>query len=274
MSLTIQPIVELPLTTAIETANRAFTGYIAGDIHLTPSTFATMVAKEGLDLSLSQLALDDGQPLGFALFARRGATSRLGAYGIVPEAQGKGIGKRFLLELIQQARARGDQAMVLECFEQNTRAVRLYESFGFRAVRRLMGYEGTNLSGTPGELTPVDITKAAQRLSAWGQSDLPWQCSGATVMNYAPPNSAYRLGDSYAVVTPAGNDTLVIRALAVSPDQQRHGQATRLVSALIAAHPGAHWYVPQICPEAFGNIFLNNGLKVLPLNQFQMELKL
>ncbi len=80
------------------------------------------------------------------------------------------------------------------------------------------------------------------------------------------------MGDSYAVVTPAGNDTLVIRALAVPPDQQRRGQASRLVSALIAAHPGTHWYVPQICPEEFGNIFLKNGMQTLPLNQFQMEL--
>jgi hypothetical protein len=113
-------------------------------------------------------------------------------------------------------------------------------------MQLMMGYEGRKLSGALAELTPLNITEAAWRLTAWGGSDLPWQCAGATLMNYAPPNAAYRMDDSYTVITPTESNMLVIRALAVPPDQQRQGRATRLVSALIAANPGKNWYVPPV----------------------------
>jgi len=274
MTLRIQPAAEFPFTILIDLFNRAFKGYIAGDAHFTPHSFAALLARDGVDLALSAVALRDDQPIGFALIARRGASSRVAAFGIVPEAQEKGAGKIFMEQVIAQARARADREMVLESFEQNTRAVRLYRSLGFEPLRRLMGYEGTNLAGTPASLQAVDVTEMARHQLGWQPDDLAWQCSGEALMKFGPPYVTYRMDDSYILITDPSAERIVVRGLAVPPDQQRQGKATRMLAAVLAAHPGKAWFVPQICPEEIGSIFLRNGFQPLPLNQFQMRLRL
>lgn len=272
MSLRVQSAAEFPLTTLVDVFNRSFKGYIAGDVHLTPQTLAALLARDGVDLGLSLIALQDEQPIGFALIARRGAASRLAAFGIVPEAQQQGIGKHFMESVIQQARERADRAMTLEVFEQNVRALRLYQSLGFSPLRRLMGYEGSHLQGEAGELAIVDVTLMAKHYLSWQADDLPWQCSGEVMLKLGPPHAAYRMENCFALTSDPAAERIIIRGLAVPPERQRQKCATRLVAAIIAAHPGKNWYVPQICPEEYSNIFLANGFQILPLNQFQMEL--
>jgi ribosomal protein S18 acetylase RimI-like enzyme len=272
MTLRTAPIIEHPIPTLVETANRAFTGYLAGTPHFTPASIAGMVAQLGIDLGHSQLALVDGRVIGFGFIARRGTASRLAAFGIVPEAQGQGWGKHFMQQLIEQAGRRGDQRMVLEVFEQNTPAVKLYEGLGFRSERRLMGYEGQQLSGEAGALEPIPILTPGRRVTQWGDDNLPWQCSGETLMKYTPPYAAYALGESCVLISDPGAEQIAIRGVAVPVDQQRQGMGTRLIRALVAAFPGKKWVVPQLCPEAFGGLFLRNGFTVLPLNQLQMTL--
>ena len=54
-----------------------------------------MVRKDGIDLAISRVLFTDDEPVGIALIARRGWTSRLAAMGI---AQGKSRnGRRFLV---------------------------------------------------------------------------------------------------------------------------------------------------------------------------------
>src|SRR6185369_17766404 len=70
-----------------------------------------------------------------------GWTSRVAAMGFAPEVRGQGLGRRFLAEAIEEARARRDRAMLLEVFEQNPPAVTLYTKLGFRTLRRLIGWK-------------------------------------------------------------------------------------------------------------------------------------
>lgn len=273
-SLHLQPAAEFSIATIAAIFNRAFQGYIAGEVHLTPPTLAALLARDGVDLGLSLMALRDEQPVGFSLIARRGAASRLAGFGIVPEAQEQGIGKHVMEAVIQQGRERADKALVLEVFEQNVRGVRLYQSLGFRPLRRLMGYEGDNLQGEGGHLEAVDVTLMAKHLLSWQPDDLPWQCSGEVMLKLGPPHVAYRLDDSFALISNPVAERIIIRGLAVPPEQQRKKRATRLIAALIATHPAKSWYVPQIYPEEYEEIFLQNGFQRLPLNQFQMELRL
>ncbi len=274
MTLTTISAIDCPISTLVETANRAFSNYIAGTVQFTNSSIASMIARDGIDLNWSQVGYHHDQIIGFALIARRGDTSRLGAFGIVPDAQGKGWGKHFMTQLIRQSRDRGDQRMTLEVFEQNTAAVRLYQSLGFRSLWRLMGYEGQELTGKGDALEPISIPHVARCVSAWGTVDLPWQCSGETLIHFSPPYAAYALGESGVLISDPGAEQIIIRAIAVPIGQQQQGIGTRLIAALIAAFPEKKWYVPQICPEAFGGLFTRNGLTALPLNQLQMEMRL
>ncbi len=60
---------------------------------------------------------------------------------IAPEHRGKGLGKTLCLELIREGIERfGNREFSLNVYEHNKRAVRLYESLGFRPKINLLNY--------------------------------------------------------------------------------------------------------------------------------------
>lgn len=256
--------------------NRAFANYLAGSINMDTPIFAGFVARESIDLGLSQVAVRDSKPVGFGLIARQGWSSRLAGMGVVPEAAGQGVGRWLLGQLVDEARARGDRLMELEAFEQNTPAVRLYESAGFKVVRRLYGYEVQNAHGLLGDvaLESVDITEIGRVVAFYGDRDLPWQISGLTIARFSPPHLGYRMEHAYTVISPPTNPTIVIRALFVLPEFRRQGEAARLLSHLFAIYPDKRWLVPQVCPEEYGYIYERFGFTRSALNQYQMRLNL
>ena len=279
MTLTVQPAVEFPLSTLCDLINRSFKGYVAGDITFNPPILAGFMASGGIHLTRSLVALQDGEPAGIAMLARRGWTVRVALMGIVAEFQNQGVGRWLLAQMADEAKANGDRALVLEVIEQNPRAVHLYESCGYRSLRRLMGYdykasEHNEQSSQTTALQQVDIVEAARRITAWETANLPWQFSGISLAKNGPPSVAYRIDQCYAICSNPEAETITLLGLAVPPDQQRKGVATALVAKLIAAHSGKDWHVSPICPEEYGAIFLRNGFTVNPLNQFQMELTL
>lgn len=274
MDISTVSAVEQPLDALADLFNRSFEGYIGGAVQFSVPTLADFLYRESVSLSLSLVAMRDNTPVGLAMISRRGWTSRVAAMGVHVDMQGKGIGGWLLQRLMEAARARGDHVVQLEVFEQNTRAVKLYEKYGFRALRRLFGFSGDHLTGEAADLQVTDVADVARLVTAWGSPDLPWQCSGETLIKHGPPSAAYRMGECGAVISAPAAERILIRALAVPPDRQRKGMATRLVSALIAAHPGKQWFVPQICPEEFAPIFIRNGFTYEPLNQFHMAVML
>ncbi len=62
----------------------------------------------------------------------------VGNVAVLPEAQGRGIGRAVMAALVAEARRRGMVRATLEVRPSNERALALYESFGFRtiAIRR------------------------------------------------------------------------------------------------------------------------------------------
>jgi GNAT superfamily N-acetyltransferase len=275
MFLTMQNACSFGLDTLAALITRAFTGYISGDVVMHDVEFARMCAADDIDLSLSQVILRDSVPAGLALIARRGWTSRVAAFGIVPEQQGQGLGKWLMSELIAQARARGDHGLTLEVIEQNERAVRLYQGMGMHPLRRLVGFLGDHLPGQAAALHPIDPYEVARRISAWQPIDLPWQCTGETLAKCGAPCLGFHLDETaFALITEPEAETIVIRGLAVAPSRQRQGGAARMVSALLAAYPDKRWRVIAICPEAYAGIFRDNGFTQERLNQFQMWMTL
>ncbi len=56
---------------------------------------------------------------------------------VKPDYQGKGIGWRVLQEINQLAKKRQCNTITLECFKPLTKAISLYEKFGFRKTGRI-----------------------------------------------------------------------------------------------------------------------------------------
>lgn len=65
---------------------------------------------------------------------------------VAPEAQGGGVGRRLLDELVAEARRRGCPALLLEVAADNERAQALYEADGFETIARRSRYypDGTD----------------------------------------------------------------------------------------------------------------------------------
>lgn len=106
---------------------------IYGEADIGPTREAPMfVPPEGVFLVLRD---DDGSAVGCGGIARfddaRGEVKRM---YVVPEARGRGLGRRLLAELETQARALGYTSVVLETGDRQEAALALYRRAGF--VRR------------------------------------------------------------------------------------------------------------------------------------------
>jgi ribosomal protein S18 acetylase RimI-like enzyme len=104
---------DYPLPDLVQILNRGFESYFV-PITLQLNDFLNMVRKDGIDLAISRVLLVDKQPVGIALLAHRGWTSRLAAMAIGREMRGKGAGSWFMDRLIDEACERGEHEMVLE----------------------------------------------------------------------------------------------------------------------------------------------------------------
>lgn len=274
MTISYQPAAQFSFATLCELINDAFTGYVGGPVQFTPELLVNFLVQGGVNLNLSTVAMRDEAPVAIAMIARRGWTSRVALMGVVSAAQDQGIGRRLMQVAIDQARAREDRAVTLEVIEQNPRAVHLYETLGFRSLRRLTGYSGNDLTGEPLPMEEIDIAEVARRITAWAAPDLPWPCSGEALISFGAPSAAFRVGDGFAAISNPEAPRIVVRGLAVPLERQRQGHGTRIVSALLAAYPDKQWHVPAIMPEEYGALFSANGFTLDPINQFQMLLTL
>jgi len=274
MPLDIKPASDYPLPDLLYLLNLSFEDY------LVPITFnliqlLTMLRKDSIDLYASRVLVEEGEPIGIGLIARRGWTSRLAAMGIVKSARGAGAGAWFMQKLIQDARDRKDREMWLEVIEQNEYAVRLYRTCGFQSMRRLIGLTykdaGTKQNHS---LEEIDLREAGRMISQYGLPDLPWQLNGETIAHLNPPARAYRDGQAYVVISSPEAEHVVIWSVLVEASARGSGLGARIVRSVMAKHPGKTWHVSAILPEELGYVFERAGFEREDLSQWQMRLTL
>lgn len=276
MSISFRPALAYNFSELAGFMNRGFTGYFV-PMQFTPELLARMVRLDGVDLDLSQVMILDEQPIGIALIARRGWSSRLAAMGIAPEGRGQGIGRQAMEHLIAEARKRNDRTFVLEVIEQNTSAVRLYQRVGFQTVRRLVGLtaQAAHAPASAQQPEEIDIRTVAQMVTRFGLSDLPWQFSGETLSQFAPPARGYRLGQAYALISDPSQERIDIRSVVVEPEARRTGQASQLLAGLFQLFPNKTWGISAIMPEELAFPALERaGFVRNELTQLQMSLDL
>jgi ribosomal protein S18 acetylase RimI-like enzyme len=274
MNLSFAPVLSLSLESLAEHLHCAFQNYIV-PIHFTPEVVAGMIRAEAIDLSACRLILREEETVGIALIARRGKRSRLAAFALAPEARRQGVGRKAMELLLEEARQRGEQEMVLEVVEQNTAGVRLYEGLGFRKERRLVGYTANGgAAAVNTELTEISISEVACALMT-GQENLPWQISAETLGQGCLPARAYRLGAACTVISSPEAPQIGLRALYVSPEARRQGEATRLVRALMGQFPEKVWKFPILIPETIPSLFFTRlGFVREELSQWEMRREL
>ncbi len=249
-----------------EVLARAFDDYLV-KIPFSGPMLLNLARTDSIDLALSCVVLSSGAPVAGALIARRGWTNRLAAMAIVPGARRSGIGRALVTRLLEEARARGDRRMVLEVIEQNTAAVELYRNAGFNTIRRLIGYAGPPppVDEVASGLIEADLRDVGAAVTRHAPPDFPWQLSGETIAQLAPPAVGYRLNDSWIAITDPAQPVVAIRAL-------EGPEAIALVRAVIGRHPSkSEWRFNPIWPEELSGILDPLGLPRTALSQWQMQ---
>lgn len=274
MDFDIKPASDYPLPDLAELLNRGFEGYFV-PINFNLNALLNMVRKDGIDLASSRVLHADGQPSGIALIARRGWTSRLAAMGIAKETRGLGAGFWFMEQLIREACDRGEHEMLLEVIEQNEPAVHLYEKCGFEIVRRLIGLIRKDaVEEQPGELQEIDVRGAAESVTHYGLSNLPWQLSGESLAQMNPPARAYRNRQACIIISNPDLHDIVIWSLLVEPSARGNGLAVEMLRAIMTQYPEKTWHIPTVLPEELGKVCERVGFVREQLSQWQMKLDL
>ena len=280
MNFETVPAANYSLPELVNLLNRGFEKYFI-PIQFTADLFSNMLRKDGIDLSLSRVLTSDDQPCGIALIAHRQGihASRLAAMGIAQEMRGKRAGSWLMQKLIEDASERGDREMVLEVIEQNEAAVKLYHNYGFKPIRRLVGFrnngkDSTVSSNEQHDLFQIDLSEMDRLISQFGLPDLPWQLSGESVRQMYPPPYSYCSGQAYIVVSNTETEHVVIWSLLVEPEARGKGLGTKILQQVMARYPGKTWHVPAVYPEELEKVFERAGFEKEKLSQWQMKLSL
>lgn len=271
MPLTLTPASNYAIPALADLMTRSFEGYLV-PVNMTEMALHTMLRYDGIDLTASRVLMNGDEPVGLALLARRGWTSRLAAMGILAHARSNGTGTWAMQRLIEEAKGRGEKEMVLEVIEQNTAGVKLYEKVGFTKVRRLVGYKIENpQSESAHNLEEINIRDLARQVTYHGMKDLPWQLSGTTLMQHTPPSRAFRLNDAYCLISNPDATDIAISSVLVKSRSRGAGLSTVLLRALFAKFPNKVWHVSPIYPEEMGFVFEHIGMTRESLSQWQMS---
>jgi ribosomal protein S18 acetylase RimI-like enzyme len=274
-TLALAPASGIDVGALADIITRSFEDYFV-EIRADEASLARMIRSDGIDLHASRVVMRGDDPIGVVLVALRGWSARIVAMAVAREDRGAGVGSWALKGVLQDLDERGFRAVWLEVIEQNDAGVRLYASSGFERVRRLVGYRAdaaaaTAIAAAAEDLLEIDPRTVGVAMTLSGNDDLPWQLSGETLSHACPPARAYRLDAAMCIVSDPSAERVALTAVVVPPAAQRRGEASRLIRAVLAAHPGREWRVAEIMPEAVGGLFGRLGFARSGLTQLQMR---
>lgn len=275
------PAHTLPADALHHAFSEAFADYLIGPFQLSPAQWPGFLARQGVDLSLSRAILAPAGPcLAFALVAPRPDERRwrLATLGARPSARGSGVAAQLLDDMLVRARSAGQEAVELEVFAQNPRALRLYQGRGFEVRHALHGFslqapppQGETAAPPPIQAVPRGDALAwlAQARRRW--PDLPLQVSDLALQHQA---------DWLAWQAPSGTEATA-QLVASLPDAHsvlvhslvsaQAEAAAALLDGVLQAHPGRRLRVPPLQRDDLGGQVLRaRGATVEPLHQLWM----
>ncbi len=266
-----------------------FADYLAGPFQMTLEQFPSFVARQGIDLARSRVAMHEGAIGAFAYVCPRPEVGRwrLGVMAALPAARGTGAAPALLDDFVERAHAESLPWVELECFAENERALRLYRGRGFEVVSALNGWklpEGGDVRGSAGEVSAVGRESAGEVRAVDRKSALAWLADADHCIDWLPyPNSArcmaaqvrpltfWRCGGAQAVFSVVeGTPTCVHSLVDLDPAL---GDAEVLARAVAAAHPDA--FAPPILRDELGGEALRRaGFARHGMSQVLMKRKL
>jgi ribosomal protein S18 acetylase RimI-like enzyme len=150
--------------------NEAYAGYYV-PLQVTEDQVSRMDVAYDADLSRSVVAFAGAQPVGLTLLGKRGSRGWIHSVGTLPAWRRCGIARAMVAHVIASACEGGVERLSLEVLTQNTPAIRLYESLGFRPSRELLTWrrsaDEAPLPIPSQQLVPADPAKLYGYVTSW-----------------------------------------------------------------------------------------------------------
>jgi hypothetical protein len=180
----------------------------------------------------------------------------------------------LLDDFVARAQAAGMRSVELECFAQNTRALRLYEGRGFREVDALHGWQHPGGSGVEPADVPVQVglPDAFDWLGACLAAGvpLPLQVTPRSLRALPLALQAWRRGQAQLVFSEGADARIQVHSLVDRVPAQQDARA--LAAALLARYARHAMQVPQLQRQAVGGAALESlGFERLPLQQLWLR---
>jgi ribosomal protein S18 acetylase RimI-like enzyme len=255
----------------------AFADYLIGPFVLPPEAWPAFLARQGVELGLSRVALDaEERILAFAFVAPRPAHAswRLGTMGALPAARGSGAAPALLEDFLGRARLAGCVRAELEVFAQNERARRLYERHGFAVRDALYGHGGAVPAGPLRALCALSWPEALDWLDQAEAQDLALPLQQTRLgLSSAQGQQAWSWGTALLTGAPKADDASVFQIGALVDRSPAQADAQALLQSLAAQHPQwQDWRMPQLLRPSVGGEALDRlGLQRQPLHQLWMQ---
>jgi ribosomal protein S18 acetylase RimI-like enzyme len=275
MNFEIVPAGELALAEQARIFNLAFTGYLAGWSEMNAAALVRFLCAQGADLCHSRFLREKkGECISFGYINRTGNIARLASMGTVPRARRSGAAAYLLSQLMDEAKARADEAMILEVFEQNPAAITLYRRHGFRELTRLFGWrrraEAESESEISIKLREISLLAASHAPGAYQYPRIPWQISQYAMAKLAV-GRAYKIDNVHVVIGDPDLDSIRVQGLFWNDENGWHAPRKAL-AAVLRRFPKREFVAPAIFPAQFGTeIFERLGFTRESLNQFLMR---
>jgi ribosomal protein S18 acetylase RimI-like enzyme len=259
----------------------AFADYIAGPMHLPFDQWPSLIARQGIDLARSRVAVRDGAIASYAYVCPRPDVGRwrLAIMGALPAARGTGAAPALIDDFLARAKAEGMAHAELECFAANERALRLYRSRGFVGVRALNGWKAPDAPAAADASAPAGVPREVRAVAreaalAWlddAVRDVPWlpyQSTSRCLAAQVRPLTSWRCGSAQLVFSAVEGTQTVVHSI-IDRDADM-ADAKALAQALAAAHPGT--FAPPIFRDDLGGDgFALAGWAPHDLNQVLMR---
>lgn len=190
----IQPVTAVDQHAFLKALNAAYADYYV-PIQMAPASLAELVQRESIDLDGSAAAIYQDNVIGMGLLAHREQRGWIGGMGVVPAYRRRGVGRKIMHYLLDQARDLRLTTVQLEVITQNTPAYNLYQSLGFSTLRQLhvMTRDGSiSVASARSYTTPehfVEARSAAILLEALpriANDTAPWQREIAAMVDLHP----------------------------------------------------------------------------------------
>jgi ribosomal protein S18 acetylase RimI-like enzyme len=221
-----------------QTFLRAFSDYLV-PMNLNREQFEQLLERRGTRNEISVAAFDHNIPVGFTFNAFEVYRSVPTVYdvvtGVVPEARKKRVAQNIFEFALPKFKTIGAARYVLEVFESNLPALRLYQKLGFSISRKLEVFTRSEKGASTKSIYQMkEIVPDWQRFQTFWDWEPSWQNSVSSIQRSRARKSVTGVfHDSeligYGIVF---NDAADIPQFAIHPKHRRKGAGTALLNHL------------------------------------------